>query len=81
MPETEEHGILRNHVLELVVQHHPDKNGGDQSSEFLQIRAAWETLSNTESRKLYDAELSNICLDQERTVWCDLLFSQLRQKS
>jgi len=71
--------LIKKRYQELVVQHHPDKNGGNQSTAFLRIRAAWETLSNAESRKLYDAELSNLCLDQEGTVWCDLLLAQLRE--
>ena len=65
-------------ILELVLKHHPDKNGGAQSSEYLDIRSAWETLSFPVSRKLYDAELSNRELSQDSTLWCELKLEELR---
>lgn len=72
---------IKRRYQDLVVKHHPDKNGGEQSPEFHRVRSAWETLSCAESRKLYDAELSNHQLCQESTLWCDVTFSQLREKN
>ena len=30
--------------LELIVKYHPDKNNGEESTDFIRIRTAWETL-------------------------------------
>lgn len=38
----------------LILVHHPDKNGGQSSDEFIKIQIAYETLSNPELRKEYD---------------------------
>lgn len=50
----------------LMVIHHPDKNGGKQSAEFDEIRRAYETLHNDESRRMYD-EFGVIPGDDEST--------------
>lgn len=43
----------------LATEHHPDRNGGDKNSEnlFKQIANAYETLSDIDLRRKYDAEL------------------------
>jgi curved DNA-binding protein CbpA len=38
----------------LIVKHHPDKNGGEASQEFLDIQKAYEILSNLKTRETYD---------------------------
>lgn len=38
----------------LVKKHHPDKNGGDPSQEFLDIQKAYEILSTPQMRAMYD---------------------------
>ena len=38
----------------LSMQHHPDKNGGDDS-KFKEINEAYETLGDAGKRKQYDA--------------------------
>jgi len=63
-------GSIKRRYQELIVKHHPDKNNGEESTDFIRIRTAWETLSDVESRRVYDAELSNQLLNQDTTVWC-----------
>lgn len=45
----------------LATKHHPDRNGGDKKSEdvFKQIANAYETLSDSDLRRQYDAELNS----------------------
>ncbi|CAM9478590.1 unnamed protein product, partial [Heterosigma akashiwo] len=40
----------------LAIQYHPDKNPGDESAQdrFIEIQAAYETLSDDKKRRLYD---------------------------
>ena len=38
----------------LIVKHHPDKNGGEASQEFLDTQKAYEILSNPKTRETYD---------------------------
>jgi hypothetical protein len=44
---------------ELIVKHHPDKNGGEASDLFLAVSEAWQSLSSQASRRRYDAQLAN----------------------
>lgn len=38
----------------LIKKHHPDKNGGNPSQEFLDIQKAYEILSTPQMRTMYD---------------------------
>jgi curved DNA-binding protein CbpA len=44
---------------ELVVKHHPDKNGGAASEHFLGLVEAWRTLGSPAARRRYDAQRAN----------------------
>lgn len=39
---------------DLAKKHHPDKNGGDHSDEFIEIQSAYSVLSDPEKRDMYD---------------------------
>lgn len=38
----------------LAIIHHPDKNGGKQTPEFDEIKRAYDTLNNANTRHMYD---------------------------
>ncbi len=60
----------------LIKKHHPDKNEGEHSQEFIDIQRAYEVLSDTEERALYDeygfssqdSELAKMSALVEQTV-------------
>lgn len=38
----------------LCLEHHPDKNGGESTDEFIRITEAYKILSDPELREVYD---------------------------
>eukprot|EP00088_Acartia_fossae_P058671 TRINITY_DN6901_c0_g1_i4.p1 TRINITY_DN6901_c0_g1~~TRINITY_DN6901_c0_g1_i4.p1 ORF type:complete len:136 (+),score=30.99 TRINITY_DN6901_c0_g1_i4:59-466(+) len=71
-------GLIKKRYQELLLQHHPDKNGGIESDEFHKIHEAWSILSQPESRKRYDAELFHAHLSQDSAVWCTVNLADFR---
>jgi len=53
------HHQIKDAYRKLVLKYHPDKNKGNPLFEEMiqQINEAYETLSNPESRKIYDEQL------------------------
>lgn len=47
---------IKSSYHELILKHHPDKNLPN-SKKFIEINEAWQTLRDSEKRKVYDAEL------------------------
>ena len=70
---------LKKNYQELLLKHHPDKNGGKESETFLAVDRAWKILGNEKQRAVYDAELSNAKLEQEQdaAVWKTVSLSEL----
>eukprot|EP00450_Noctiluca_scintillans_P008473 CAMPEP_0194510738 /NCGR_PEP_ID=MMETSP0253-20130528/42165_1 /TAXON_ID=2966 /ORGANISM="Noctiluca scintillans" /LENGTH=164 /DNA_ID=CAMNT_0039354001 /DNA_START=14 /DNA_END=505 /DNA_ORIENTATION=+ len=61
VPEDAPRARIRRAYLDLVKRLHPDKYHGDKSEAattqaFKQVQKAYEVLSNTEKRRIYDAE-------------------------
>lgn len=54
--------VIRAAYKTLCQKFHPDRNPNDESAKktFLLIRAAYETLSDPEKRKLHDAWISSV---------------------
>jgi len=73
------HSELKKSYQELLLKHHPDKNGGKQSPEYLAIDKAWKVLGDEKQRAVYDAELSNakMELEQDAAVWMQMNLSEL----
>lgn len=46
--------IIKKAHRRLIKKHHPDKNGGQPSQEFLDIQKAYEILSTPQTRDMYD---------------------------
>ena len=46
--------IIKKAHRRLIKKHHPDKNGGQPSQEFLDIQKAYEILSTPQMRDMYD---------------------------
>lgn len=40
---------------ELAMKHHPDRNNGKETAEFIEIKVAYEILSDPEARKVYES--------------------------
>lgn len=70
---------LKKNYQELLLKHHPDKNGGKESETFLAVDRAWKILGDEKQRAVYDAELSNAKLEQEQdaAVWKTVSLSEL----
>ncbi|PGH03135.1 hypothetical protein AJ80_08730 [Polytolypa hystricis UAMH7299] len=45
---------IKSQYRKLILKHHPDKNGGQQSNEFIKVQQAYEILEDEEARKEYD---------------------------
>ena len=62
---------LKKNYQELLLKHHPDKNGGQESETFIAVNEAWRVLGNQELRAVYDAEQSNSQLErsQDTAIW------------
>lgn len=50
---------IKNAYRNLAKQHHPDKNGGEDT-QFKQISEAYETLSDPSKRRMYDNKLNGV---------------------
>lgn len=48
--------MIKERYQQLLLQHHPDKNGGQESKTFHSIVQAWRILGASASRREYDAE-------------------------
>ncbi|KAM4733742.1 dnaJ homolog subfamily C member 24 [Anableps anableps] len=64
---------LRHRYQQLALKYHPDRLGGEHSSEsgvkkFLEVDAAWKILSDQASRTQYDLERRALELKQDWTV-------------
>ncbi len=46
---------LRQSYQRRLLRHHPDKNGGEESDEFLAVVEAWKVLGDPEERRRHDA--------------------------
>jgi curved DNA-binding protein CbpA len=57
VPATADSATIRSAFRELVRQHHPDAGVGSSAQRFREIVEAYETLSDPERRRLYDASL------------------------
>ena len=70
---------LKKNYQELLLKHHPDKNGGKESETFLAVDRAWKILGDEKQRAVYDAELSNakLELEQDAAVWKTVSLSEL----
>jgi len=62
---------LKKNYQELLLKHHPDKNGGQESETFIAVKEAWRVLGSEELRAVYDAEQSNSQLEssQDSAIW------------
>jgi len=62
---------MKKKYQDLILRHHPDKNGGRESDVFIAVKNAWTILSDSKSRAVYDAELLNMKLEgsQESAIW------------
>ena len=71
---------LKRKYLQLSLQHHPDKNGGETSDTFIAIDKAWKILSDDKQRSVYDAEQVNAKLvnEQSAAIWRNVLLSELK---
>ena len=49
---------IKKQYRKLSLQYHPDKNNGDDS-KFKEINEAYQTLSDTEKRRIYDLQQNN----------------------
>jgi DnaJ-class molecular chaperone len=67
----------------MALQHHPDKNGGDDT-KFKKINEAYQILSDSDKRKMYDLKYEdNINLDilyKFATILMDIVQEKLRDK-
>nr|ALS04510.1 DnaJ-like protein subfamily C member 24 [Acartia pacifica] len=77
--QSEDLSVIKRRYQDLLLKHHPDKNGGVESLLFQQVREAWSHLSSPERRQQYDAQLYRAQLDQDSAVWCTLDLTQFRQ--
>ena len=70
---------LKKNYQELLLKHHPDKNGGKESEVFLAVDKAWKILGDEKQRAIYDAEFSNDKLEQEQdaAIWMKMKLSDL----
>lgn len=67
------HGAIKESYQQLLLLHHPDKNGGQESERFLKIVEAWRTLGSIQSRQEYDAQLKCHSNEEEDAmVWKEL---------
>ena len=69
---------LRQSYQRLLLRHHPDKNGGEESQEFLRVVAAWRVLGDSSERRRYDARKKNeedSCAGLQ--VWETLTYQEL----
>jgi len=73
------HSELKKSYQELLLKHHPDKNGGKESEKYLAVDTAWKVLGDEKKRAVYDAELSNAKLlkEQDAAVWMSMNLSEL----
>lgn len=73
--------LIKKKYQELIVKHHPDKSGSEETSElFLAVNSAWRILSNNADRRRYDAELANnrLVTSQESAIWCQVPVEDLK---
>ena len=70
---------LKRNYQELLLKHHPDKNGGKESETFLAVDKAWKILGDEKQRAIYDAEMTNakLELEQDAAVWLKMKLSDL----
>lgn len=59
IPRDASEEVLRKAYRKLSLKYHPDKNGGDSyfAERFRELQEAYDTLSDTQQRLLYDAAL------------------------
>ena len=71
---------LKRNYLQLSLEHHPDKNGGQTSDTFIEIDKAWKVLSDQKQRSVYDAEQANVKLESEQSaaIWRYVDLSELK---
>ena len=68
---------LKSKCQALLLKHHPDKNGGNESELFLSVKTAWKILSSSESWHQYLAQRSHSSAKDDRPVWKTVFLSDL----
>lgn len=58
VPETADSASIKNAYRRLSLQHHPDRQGGNEE-KFKEISSAYETLSDPEKKRVYDIQRKN----------------------
>lgn len=66
---------IRRMYMKLALQYHPDKTSASDSSLFLRLQFAWETLGDPDTRKEYDIRWKERCLVQDFPIHEEVLFS------
>ncbi|KAB8291865.1 hypothetical protein EYC80_006646 [Monilinia laxa] len=51
---------VKNAFFALAKTHHPDKNNGGRTKEFVKVRAAYEVLSDKDRRNVYDRHYGKV---------------------
>ncbi|KAF7865675.1 hypothetical protein EAF04_005841 [Stromatinia cepivora] len=51
---------IKNAFFALAKTHHPDKNNGGPTKEFVKVRTAYEVLSDRDRRNVYDRQFEKV---------------------
>ncbi|KAJ8068510.1 hypothetical protein OCU04_004060 [Sclerotinia nivalis] len=51
---------IKNAFFALAKTHHPDKNNGGPTKEFVKVRTAYEVLSDRDQRNVYDRQFEKV---------------------